>query len=171
MADFIIPPQLCVDMHFGREKLPEISIDVATVGLVLSFFLYTYGHRIFSRPIVLVGLSLILVSIAAVLGAVFLGPVDRTGRRLGQWFVVSVGGLLVLTTGAQFYGWGTNFKIVALEVYLIGLGFVSSSAVVTLLAIGLVIRSVVGLQTSPSTAEEIQQDVLDGDNSADQRED
>lgn len=153
-------------MDSARARLRDAGVDMAAVGLVLSFYLYTYGRRTFSRPILYVGLGLVLVTAVATLATVFTGPVDRAGRRLRQWFLVCVTVLLVLTAGTQFYGWSTDFEIAAVEAYLIGIGFIGSSAVVALLAAGLVLRSAVGLQTSPRSPDEITQDVLDDDDSA-----
>lgn len=153
-------------MHSVRKRLRDAGVDVATVGLVLAFYLFTYGHRTFSSTMVFVGLGLVLVAAIATLAAVLTGPIDRASRRLRQWAIVCVAVLLVLTAGTQFYGWGTDFEIVAVEVYLIGIGFVGSSAVVALLVARLVIRSAVGLQTSPRSPDEIRQNVLDSDDSA-----
>jgi len=156
-------------MHVVRERLRGAGVDVATVGLVLAFYLFTYGRRTFSRPMVYAGLGLVLVTAVATLAAVLTGPVDRAGRRLRQWFILCVTVLLALTAGTQFYGWGTDFETVAVEVYLVGVGFVGSSAVVALLAVGLAIRSAVGLQSSPRSPEEITQDVLDSDDGGGER--
>jgi hypothetical protein len=152
-------------MHLVR-RFRDAGVDVATVGLVLAFYLYTYGRRTFSRSMVYVGLGLVLVTAVATLAAVFVGPVDRAGRRLRQWFILCVTVLLALTAGTQFYGWGTDFQTVAVEAYLTGVGFIGSSAVVVLLAAGLVIRSAVELETSPRSSDEITQDVLDDDDGA-----
>lgn len=152
-------------MHFARELFRDVCIDVVTVGLVLSFYLFTYGHRTFSRLLIFVGLGLVLVTAVGTLAAVFAGSIDRAGNRLRQWAIACVAMLLVLTAGTQSYGWGTDFKFVAIEVYLIGIGFIGSSAVVALLVVGLMVRSVIGLQTGQSSPEEIRQDVLDSDDS------